>query len=159
MKKLLGGVVLLALAGSLSACSVIETKPVEVVETIGERMGMKQVLPTPSSQTELTAHFEITTFGTQRTFSAAMYHNQSDDVYIEASDPSVVRVKRAGSTWDDFFSTLPFELTKDCLVTGTQQTYCSSEAVQLRFILNGEDTPNALKLPIQDGDYLEVRYN
>lgn len=107
------------------------------------------------------ATFEIYTNGTKRIFTESKYHNQSPDVFIDASNPATIQVKKAGVTWNDFFSTLPFTLTKECLITGTKQTFCSSktdQSKQLRFFLNKIENPNALDLTIQPGDSLRVTY-
>src|SRR3972149_9373537 len=66
------------------------------------------VIAVPSKLTDFTASFAIYTNGTKRTFTAAMYHNQSPDVFIESQDPGIVRVKKTGITWDGFYATLPF---------------------------------------------------
>jgi hypothetical protein len=105
-----------------------------------------------------TARFEITTNSTKRIFTDAKYHNQSIDVYIQPPDPSVVRVEMEGVTWDEFFRTLPFSLTSDCLVTGTKQTFCSNETGTLRFYLNEVETPDALTKEIKANDFLRVEY-
>lgn len=107
---------------------------------------------------DFTASFEIYTNGTRRIFTAAMYHNQSPDVYIQSQDSNTVYVKKAGVTWKNFFDTLPFSLTTECLVTGTKQTFCNTETKKLRFFLNGIETPQALDLKIQPGDLLRVTY-
>ena len=54
------------------------------------------------------ASFAIFTNGTFRLFTAAMYHNLSEDVFIQADNPNIVHVKKTGITWDVFFKTLPF---------------------------------------------------
>lgn len=62
--------------------------------------------PVPSKiadSTDFTASFEIYTNGTKRIFTQAMYHQQSPNVFIQATDPSIVYVKKAGTTWADFF--------------------------------------------------------
>ncbi len=104
------------------------------------------------------ASFAIFTNGTLRIFTAAMYHNLSPDVYIEASNPNKIIIKKSGVTWDDFFSTLPFKLTKNCLVTGTKQTFCTGSKGTLRFYLNGDKKESALDLEIQNGDKLLVTF-
>lgn len=103
------------------------------------------------------AKFEIYTHGTKRVFTSLMYHNLSPDVYISEPDPSVVHVKRAGITWGEFFDTLPFSLDKECLTTGTGQTFCNDENNTLKFILNNVETPNVLDIEINEGDNLIVR--
>ena len=107
---------------------------------------------------DFTASFEIYTSGTKRVFTQTMYHNQSTDVFIENPDPSVIRVKKLGITWDDFFKTLPFSLTKECLITGTKQEFCNTESKKLNFILNDQNSPNALDLEIKKDDKLIVTY-
>lgn len=104
------------------------------------------------------ATFEIYTNGTKRIFTSEMYHNQSEEVFIGSSDPSVVNVARAGITWQDFFDTLPFQIDKECLHTGTSQTFCADKDGRLMFFLNGEENPNALDLPILPNSELVVRY-
>lgn len=103
-----------------------------------------------------TASFEIYTKGTKRIFTAAMYHNLSDDVYIEASDPSVIHVERDGVTWGEFFGTLPFSLSEECLATGTGQEFCDGDGGELKFFLNGEGVSGVLGREIGEGDELQV---
>lgn len=118
-----------------------------------------QDLAEEQTKTIIKAKFEIYTFSTKRVFTAAMYHNQSEDVFIQSSDPSVVHVKKKGITWGDFFATLPFSLSKECLITGTKETYCSGETGELKFFLNGELSPNALEKIIENADELVVRFS
>lgn len=107
---------------------------------------------------EFNASFEIVTNGTRRIFTAAMYHNQSSEVFIQNPDPSIIYVKKEGITWTDFFKTLPFSLTKTCLVTGTKETFCNDGNKKLMFFLNSLEMPDALDLKIQPGDVLRVVY-
>lgn len=129
-----------------------QSAQVETVNTIYPTM-----IPT-EKPTDFTARFEIYTLGTKRIFTAAMYHNQSSGVFIQNPDPSVIYIKKSGISWDDFFKTLPFSLTRDCLVTGTKQTFCTSDSKKLMFFLNNIENPDALVLEIKPGDYLQVRY-
>jgi hypothetical protein len=104
------------------------------------------------------ARFAIFTNGLKRDFSNAMYQELSDDVYISSLDPSVIIVRKPGSTWQDFFNTLPFELTKECLVTGDNQTFCANENETLKFYINGEKNDSLLSLPINNSDMLIVSF-
>lgn len=108
--------------------------------------------------TDFKARFEIYTNGTKRIFTDAKYHRQSADVYIENPDPHVVHVKKATITWNDFFTTLPFSLKKDCLVTGTKQTFCNTDTKRLYFYLNNEENPDVLDKVIAPNDELRVEY-
>lgn len=143
----------------LSACTAKYDRTDNDIETIASPISTSAGVTEKTEETlPYTASFEIYTNGTKRIFTAPMYHNQSQSVYIEASDPSIIQIKSSDVTWDDFFKTLPFSLTKDCLVTGTKQTFCNSEVGSLKFILNGKEVPEALDLIINPGDNLEVRY-
>ena len=113
--------------------------------------------PTPTP-TEFEASFEIYTNGTKRIFTDPKYHYQSSEVYLTPENPSIIYLKKIGVTWDDFFKTLPFSVTSDCLVTGTKQTFCSTSTQKLRFIINGVELPNALNMEIKAGDVLKVVY-
>lgn len=113
----------------------------------------------PSTQDfERAASFTIFTNGTKRDFSDSRYHNQSPDVYLESTNPQIVHVKRAGTTWGDFFSTLPMKVNKECIVTGTGQTFCTSKTHTLKFYLNGTQDEDVLAKPINDNDQLLVSY-
>jgi len=115
--------------------------------------------PTPENVfTDFTATFGIKTNGTVRTFTNPDYHNLSPNVYIEATSPNTINVKEDGVTWNDFFETLPFSLSKDCLRTGTGQTFCSDDSRTLKFMINGVEDPNALDTEIMPNDNLEVMY-
>lgn len=127
----------------------------------------KETLPsqTPSPQATVTpvavdyrASFAIFTSGTFRIFTAAMYHNRSKDVFIQADNPNVVHAKKAGITWNDFFQTLPMKLTKECLTTGTKQTFCTGGDGTLRFYRNGSYDKDALDRAIHHGDQLLVSF-
>jgi|GEM_PF-1149322 len=104
------------------------------------------------------ATFEIYTHGTKRIFTLPMYHNLSEDVYIEASSPNTIHIRQEAVTWDDFFETLPFNLTSECLTTGLKETYCTNDANALTFYINEDEVKNALQKEIKDGDALRVTY-
>lgn len=108
--------------------------------------------------TNIKASFAIFTNGTFRVFTASMYHNLSEDAYIESSNPNIVYVKKAGTTWNDFFSTLPFKLTSECLTTGTKEIFCTGNRGTLKFYVNGEQSNNALSQEIKEGDKLLVTF-
>ena len=104
------------------------------------------------------ASFAIFTNGTFRIFIAPMYHNQSSDVFIQSDNPNIVHVKKAGIIWDDFFKTLPMKLTKECLITGTGETFCSGQSEKLKFYLNGIKEDNLLDKIINLGDQILISF-
>lgn len=115
--------------------------------------------PTTSSKNiDYKASFAIYTNGTFRIFTAPMYHNLSEDVFIEASNPNIVNIKRLNITWRDFFETLPLKLDENCLTTGTKQTFCSNDDFVLQFYLNEERNQSALDQVIKPEDKLLVTY-
>src|SRR3989337_644656 len=72
------------------------------------RTKRSELIPQTKEETEIKtvetkASFAIFTNGTFRIFTASMYHNLSEDVYIQADNPNVVHVKKSNTTWDDFF--------------------------------------------------------
>jgi hypothetical protein len=105
-----------------------------------------------------TASFEIRTNGIKRDFSAVMYHNLSQDVYIENPDPSIIHVKKTSITWAAFFETLPMRLHAKCLITGTNEQFCTEGNNVLRFLINDEENPEALDQVINEGDRLVVTF-
>ena len=120
-----------------------------------------QQVKTAPSQTQAVDHqasFAIFTNGTFRPFTASKYHNLSPDAYIESSNPNIVKVKKTGITWGDFFQTLPFSLTDDCLTTGTRETFCTGSKGTLKFYLNGVQQEKILGQEIQNNDQLLVTF-
>ena len=107
---------------------------------------------------EKKAAFAIFTNGTFRIFTAAMYHNLSPNAFIEASNPNIITITKQGITWNEFFSTLPFSLTQECLTTGTNETFCTSGDRELKFYLNGELQPTVLSQEIMNGDKLLITF-
>lgn len=124
-----------------------------------------KISPTPSNTSSLPpkftpfqAKFLIYTNGTRRIFTDPKYHNKSDEVYIEKQNPQLINVKKRDITWENFFTTLPMELTKDCLTTGTSQTFCTNNTHSLKFYINGNEEKNALDKIILPDDKLLVTY-
>ena len=114
---------------------------------------------TVDNAVDYSASFEIYTNGTKRVFSDPRYHNLSDTVFINSEDPNLVRIKRKDVVWSEFFNSLPMELSKDCLVTGTGQEFCTNDTHQLTFTINGTPSPNALDRVINDNDTLVIIYS
>lgn len=114
--------------------------------------------PSVNQETNIIASFTIITDNITRSFKALKYHNKSQDVYIESSDPSVVHVKKSGITWDDFFNTLPMKLTKDCLITGDGEELCHNKNGTLEFFLNDIKDPNLLDKEIKEGNKALIKF-
>lgn len=104
------------------------------------------------------AYFAIFTNGTFRVFTDPRYHNLSPDVFLEPPQVNTIRVKKDGITYQNFFNTLPMKLDKNCLTTGTNQTFCTGERNKLRFFINGKEDPNTLDKIILPNDKLLVTF-
>ena len=153
IRFLIIGLVSFTLAGCIHAKQPGSTIPPQTTSPASP-----QESPTTQTDVDRLAGFAIFTNGLYRVFSATMYHNLSPDVYIEANNPNIIQIKKSGITWDDFFKTLPFKLTKDCLTTGTGERFCNSGNRTLKFYLNGVETDDLLEREIQDGDRALITY-
>src|SRR3989344_9003383 len=157
MKKTYG----LIAIGLLIAIVLLLIKPPTINKDQPSKISVTQT-PTPTLEmpkiVDYEARFAIYTNGIKRVFTNSMYHNLSKDVYIEASDPSIVHVKKDGVTWMDFFATLPMKLSKDCLTTGTNETFCMTKNATLKLYLNGVRNDNLLTEKINNGDWALISY-
>lgn len=117
-----------------------------------------EVSATPLKLAAYTASFEIYTNGTKRIFTDKKYHKQSEEVFINLPDPSIINIAKQGITWGDFFKTLPMKLDEECLTTGTGQLFCTNSDKTLKFYLNSDNTPNALEKIIEPDSKLIVKY-
>lgn len=109
-------------------------------------------------EVDFKAEFYIYTNGTKRKFTDSKYHNKSNEVFIEAENTNLVRVRKTGVTWSNFFETLPMSLKKDCLTTGTNQSFCTGASGTLRFYINRMEDKDALDREIKEDDSLLVEY-
>jgi len=114
--------------------------------------------PRVTQEVNIRAAFTIFTNGTLRIFTDSRYHNLSTDVYLQADNPNIVHIKKTGITWDLFFKTLPMQVSKECLITGTKQTFCTNENGKLYFYINGNKDNDALLREIKNGDKLLISY-
>jgi hypothetical protein len=118
------------------------------------------IQPSPKNEViDLTATFTIITDNITRSFQAEKYHNQSADVYVESSDPTIVHVTKKGITWDGFFQTLPMKLTKECLTTGDGETFCNEKQGTLKFFLNDVEDKDLLDKQIKQGDKALIKFS
>ncbi|MDO8618799.1 MAG: hypothetical protein Q7R49_02515 [Candidatus Daviesbacteria bacterium] len=116
--------------------------------------------PTPFSEEKVNikATFTIITDNITRNFEAEKYHNLSPDVYITADESTIIRVKKTGITWDDFFKTLPMKLSYDCLVTGDGETLCNGSGGTLKFYLNDVEDKDLLDKEIKEDAKALIRF-
>ena len=113
--------------------------------------------PAVEEKVNFTASFTIITGNITRSFKAEKYHNLSPDVYISSDEPTI-HVKKPGITWDNFFKTLPMELTKECLITGDGETFCDKKDGSLKFYLNDIENKDLLDKEIKEDDKALIRF-
>ncbi len=75
-------------------------------------------------------------FGQER-FVSDEEDELSGNIHLHGERSSVVHVHREGTTWREFFDSIGFELTDQCLTTPEGEQFCDSEAERLSFVLNG----------------------
>jgi len=128
-------------------------------DMIGQSSDTTQSTPEPAF-VPYNATFQIVINGETRTFTDPRYHNKSADVYIapEGSRQVQVTVTKPDITWGNLFATLPMSVTPDCIVTGTNQTFCTNGSRRLRFYINDVETPSALTTVIEPNSQLKVVY-
>ena len=61
----------------------------------------------------------------------------SENVHIHEPFHDIVHVHREGTTWREFFHSLGFELTDECLTLPEGEQLCNSERERLSFMVNG----------------------
>lgn len=124
------------------------------------RLPLSMIEKDENKPASYSARFFIFTNGTKRVFDASMYHNRSPEIFLESNDPSIIQIKKEEATWQDFFSTLPtpFRLTEKCLITGTNEEYCSGANGTLRFYLNKKRLDDPFNIQILDKDELLVSF-
>ena len=159
MKKAVLPLILIALTTIIVSTMVIHyLSHQEIEDTTEPEISKAPEVEVMEEKGSLQASFTIITEGTTRTFTNTMYHNQSEDVYITSDNPNIITVTKPETTWQQFFDTLPFEVTKDCLTTGLGETFCSNQYQTLSFYLNGVSLPDALDQVIGDGDKLLINF-
>src|SRR3989338_8854230 len=130
-----------------------QPEKISLKKTVSDLMGIKK-----EEDVDYKASFAIFTNGTFRVFTTAMYHNLSDNVFIQADNPNIVHVKKSSLTWNNFFETLPFKLTRDCLTTGTGETFCTGQSGSLKFYLNGILDDEVLGKTIKPSDKVLITF-
>ncbi len=76
----------------------------------------------------------------------------SGNVHIHNPRHHVVHVHREGTTWREFFDSLGFELTDQCLTTPDGERLCASDTERLSFVLNGVRLDSLAFVDITDID-------
>lgn len=77
------------------------------------------------------------------------FHDWQDDVIHRHAD---------GLTLSDFFSSLGFSLTNDCLITDDGRELCQDEGKELMLFVNGERIMDVVSYIPQDSDRILVYY-
>jgi len=113
--------------------------------------------PSAAQPLEFNAKFAIYTDSLKRSFTKSMYHNLSKDAYISPKDVETVIVNRNGTTWQEFFDSLPLQITTACLVTGDDERLCNTANKSVKFYLNDQRI-YSLEIAIKPDDRLLISY-
>lgn len=73
----------------------------------------------------------------QERFFSTVEVELSENAHIHEPYYDIVHAHREGTTWREFFHSLGFELTDQCLTLPTGELLCNSETERLSFIVNG----------------------
>lgn len=144
--------VLLLIILVLGACSYIpsllddSTTESESQQTEGDR------------DVDYQASFAVFINNVKRDFTLPMFYEQSPRAYITSRFPGFVQVKKAPTTWGQFFNSLPITLDYTCLQTHDRQQLCTDDNKTLKFFLNGDRVYDLLDREIQPNDRVLVSY-
>lgn len=145
LKNLFLAVIILAISITLIACKPKSQLSQQTQPTQNQQSATKQ-------DADFQASFAVFTDNVFRVFTASMYHNRLEDVFITAENPNVVNVKKSSITWGDFFNSLPMQLISDCLTTGTGEKFCNTTTKTLKFYVNGQKVNDFLDREIKPND-------
>jgi cytochrome oxidase Cu insertion factor (SCO1/SenC/PrrC family) len=104
------------------------------------------------------ADFSVTINGRRVDFAKQKYMVQSEYVHLEGGDGTTIHKHATGVTLADFFSSIGWELTNECLRTDNGDEYCTGDEGELRIVVNGDEIDNPGEYKIQDGDQIQVSY-
>ena len=115
------------------------------------------------SRVHLHANFKVFIDGKEVDFAKPEFMTESKQdhskkVHLHDLRGDVVHVHYSGVTWSDFFDSLGFRLTKDCLDLGKEGKYCNTDQKKLRFFINDKEIENLASVEIQDLDRVLIHY-
>jgi len=96
------------------------------------------------------ADFSVTIDGERVDFDERKYMVQSQYVHLEGGDGTMIHKHATGVTLADFFGSIGWELTTECLRTDTGEEYCTGNGGKLRIVVNGEEIDDPSEYDIQD---------
>lgn len=114
---------------------------------------------------EVHVHSDFIVFlgGEQLDLSADKYMSASDqvlhtNVHLHDNTGHIIHRHADAITLADFFGSLGFTLTDNCITTATSNEYCSTEDDQLLLFINGDATTTIASYVNQEGDRLLLYY-
>jgi len=113
-----------------------------------------------AEEVHIHADFLVAINGQLWDFTADKYQSSStqklaDDIHLHDHQGNVLHRHASGITIGDFFSSLGFTLSNDCLITDTKETYCGDEENVLQVYVNGEKvTAAATYIPAEEDQIL-----
>lgn len=95
---------------------------------------------------------------TQDKYQSTAKSLQSDKVHLHDNKGNVIHLHAEGITLGDFFTSLGFNLTNQCLVTDTKEEYCTDNDNTLTLYVNGKVLENIANYQIIDNDQILLYY-
>lgn len=104
------------------------------------------------------ANFSVSIHGDRVNFSKERYMVRSQYVHLEGGDGTTIHKHATGVTLADFFDTVGWKLTNDCLSAANGTTYCTGDGGRLRILVDGNEVDNPDEYEIQNNDTIRVVY-
>ncbi len=96
----------------------------------------------PEGSAHMHADFKVYIDGKEIDFSRKEYNEKSSSIHLHLDNPYgpyVLHIEASNASIGMFFRSIGMELNKNCLVAGTQRSYCNSGGKRLRMFVNGEE--------------------
>lgn len=141
--------ILLIVFGVLSGCNFLvdNTSPTS-----------PDVFPAPLRDVDHTASLTVVIDGIPFNLTKDIYINQSEKIFLDSKFPGIIRVKKAPLVWQDFFDSVPIDVSKNCLTLDIRSSYCRTESKELKMFLNRIRVDTLLDKPVTDGDQILLSY-
>ena len=101
--------------------------------------------------------------GETKKFDADKYQTTSmqtvhQHIHLHDNNGEIIHRHGHGVTMSDFFDSLGYIVTEDCITTDTAEAFCSTATEQLQFFVNGELTDDLANYVNQEEDRLLIFY-
>ena len=91
-------------------------------------------------------------------FSVPSYQVKSSWIHFEGRDGGTIHKHATGITLDYLFETLNIGLDDRCFIFADGRDFCTNEEYDLKFFINGEETPDIRTYEIVEDDRILISY-